>query len=361
MTTPARLSEADALEHVFHWAVNALGNRVAIETLRLWDQYVPPTAAGARAAERAFTLALLALLLRHRREGRQLAYDYYRLVRALRTGATISSDPREITVSLEELREAFDLNLDAIEEWVSGVPIFEVGDPDNDPLPDVTEELVAIEPDFILDDEVIEIDLVVDFDIDSDDDETEVEDEVTELTRNIGTRNLEKKIIRRTRKDDGDSDEASQQAKREAGNRVASTAMRVMMNASRGEAYELGSVDARIQGWVRFSTTGTPCGFCAMLIARRNIYATRNTAQHQGQNQSENKYHDNCKCVTIPIFDMDQFLDSELSSQHKYYDQLWKKHIAGKYGGVEALNAFRTLLRNMEKGIQINQSPGEAA
>lgn len=357
MTTPARQAEADRVEDAFNWAVSTLGNAAAAEAKEVWTDHIPPSVAAAQRAQRAFVAALILAIFTRRKQAEELAIAYYRLVRALRIGSTVSVGIEEqgATVSLETLRADFDAALDEVERVTTGVPVFTTGDPDNDfvdPQPDV---------EYVQDDEAIEVDQVIDLDPILDANDETAEEQLREAAENLGTRNFQKKATRATRRAREDAEPDIEGARDSAGNRQAAAAMRVMMNAARGLVYDLGSVDQKIQGWVRYSTTGSPCGFCGMLIAREDIYRTRATAQHQGNNQTENKYHDNCKCTTIPIFDLEQFLASDLSAQHKEYASLWKIHINGKYSGVDALNAFRTLLRKRDGATTIAPPLEEAA
>lgn len=356
-TTPARVAEADRVELAYYWAVSTLGNSMAVEAKELWNDHVPSSIAGARRAHRSYVAALLVLLLRYRARAHRMALAYYRLNRALRIGSTVSTgdEAEGDTVSLEQLRSDFDAELDAVEALTSGDPLFTTGNPENDFIP------TQPDPRYIVDDDAIPVDLVIDLDSIIDALDEQAETELREAAENLGTKNLEKKLTKAARRSDSDGS-GEEDAKDKAGNRQAAAAMRIMMNAARGLVYDLGSTDKKIVGWVRYSQTGDPCGFCAMLIAREDMYRTRKTAQHEGKNQVEDKYHDNCKCVTIPIFDRDQFDASSLSAQHNEYKSLWQKNIAGRYSGDDALTEWRSLIRARSAGTnQTTQAPGEAA
>lgn len=127
-----------------------------------------------------------------------------------------------------------------------------------------------------------------------------------------------------------------------------------MLNSARGLPYALGEVDEKIIGWIRFSRTGTPCGWCAMLLSRAfmkkspALYRTRASAGSSVNSAGEeaadaDKYHNNCKCVAIPVFDLAQ-LNSPLFDLNRLYATQWPKVTRG-LGGDAALAAWRRFIR----------------
>jgi hypothetical protein len=350
--------EADRLELVYYWAVTELANSMAVDARQLWIDSIPPTPQGARRASRSWITQLLALMFGYRTRAQRLAIAYYRLNRALRTDTTITLDGESAgqSVSLEQLRDEFEAVVDEIEAEVIGDPTFEM-----EGEGDFRVEQPQVE--FVIDDDDIELEEVVNVDDLIDEADRVAEEQLRELAENLGVANFEKKWDKaeaKTRVPDERKSELKEKAHEDAANRQAAAAMRIMMNAARGLVYDLSDVDLRIVGWVRYSQTGSPCAFCAMLISRKVMYKTARQAQHQGANQEEDKYHDNCKCVAIPIFDKEQFEGSDLYDQNHYYSRLWQDRIAGKYTGDEALAAWRKLLREMERETQTTQAP-EAA
>lgn len=119
------------------------------------------------------------------------------------------------------------------------------------------------------------------------------------------------------------------------------------MNAARGLTYNLADTDARVIGWARYSTTGHPCGWCAMLISRQVLYKSKGTADgsRPGVPADQNKFHDNDYCIAVPIFDRRQ-IESDLFALNRELDQLWQDEIKGKFGGADAIAEFRRLMRS---------------
>lgn len=73
-------------------------------------------------------------------------------------------------------------------------------------------------------------------------------------------------------------------------------------------------------GWARVLTGLESCGFCAMLASRGPVYGTEWLAQHRGRNQQENKYHDGCDCLLVPVFDLDDWVGRDAYDE---LEQLW--------------------------------------
>lgn len=73
-------------------------------------------------------------------------------------------------------------------------------------------------------------------------------------------------------------------------------------------------------GWARVLTGLESCGFCAMLASRGPVYGTEWLAQHRGRNQQENKYHDGCDCLIVPVFDSNDWIGMEAYDE---LEQLW--------------------------------------
>lgn len=334
MTTPARMAEADRVELVYYWALNQLGNAILIDSLDLWST-VPATQAASRASW--WLVELLKILLGFRKEAQELAIRYYRLVRALRTGTTIGIDGEVSgdTVSLEHLRQEFEDIIEEIDRETVG-----------DVAPDMGSESPGgstPEPPLELgdDEDAIEIDQEVDVnEIINAHDERD-EKQAIDTLDTLGVSNLLKKLDTLT------PDEAHEAA----GNRQAAAAMRIMLNAARGLVYDLADTDLKVLGWARYSRTGTPCAFCAMLISRGVVYKTRAQALGTDALGNPDEYHDNCRCVAVPIFLQEQE-DGDLFAQNRYYRDLWDEHIKGRFTGKDALNEWRSLLRRLNRQAQ---------
>jgi hypothetical protein len=343
--TPARLAEAERVERTYYWALNRLANSMAIDAKDLWAASVPPTPDGAQRAQRPYVAQLTSVLFSNRLRAQRLAIAYYRLQRGLTTDHTIAVDGETAgdTISLEELRVQFEDVLDEIEGVTTGDEEFVSGGTEAI-TPQAPPELQAVDEDA---DILIEAQDDLDLNALMDAADAAAEDEIRELAQKLGIDNFAKKFAAADKKREKSREAAKAKAFEDASNRQAAAAMRIMMNAARGLIYDLAGTDLRIKGWVRYSQTGKPCGFCAMLISRQVLYRTRATAQHKGENQEENKYHDNCKCTTVPIFDVAQFENSVLFNQNRYYARLWQTRINGKFSGDKALSEWRKLIREL--------------
>lgn len=350
MTTVARQAEADRVEAVYYWAVQQLGAAAATDAQALYEREVARTP---NPASTGWLRAVLRMLFGFRGPGQELATSYYRLQRALRTGTTYSFDGEDGTVSLERLRSDFEDIVDHID--------VQTGDGDGT-LPPRNLSVV--------DDEEIPLEAGPDIkQIIEELDNASQAEAVNQLDQ-LGVTNLLNDL-----EQGRDPDEAYTTAR----DRQAAAAMRITMNAARGLTYNLADTDAKIQGWIRYSTTGTPCGWCAMLLSRgltdkSGLYATRETAQGKGKNAPSvksgkaevgEKFHDNCHCVAVPIFLTAQ-ISSPLFELNREYAQLWISQVAGtKWTKLREkptdtqLTVWRRLIR--EKSSTESQAAQEAA
>lgn len=357
--TPARKAEAERVELTYYWALNQLANSMALEAKDLWAASVPPEPEGAARAARPYAAQLVSLMFAYRVRGQRLAIAYYRLNRALLTDHTIAINDESVgdTTTIEELRQEFEAVLDEIEGVAEGDEQFVSGDSEADFTLTTPPALTVVDEDAEI---VIEaLDADIDAILDAADEQAEAE--LRELADTLGIKNLQKKVAKAEGKKNREA--AKQKAYEDANNRQASAAMRIMMNAARGLVYDLAQTDLRIEGWVRYSQTGSPCGFCAMLISREVYYRTRKSAggSAPGSNDDSNKYHDNCKCTAIPIFDVELYESSPLFNQNRYYSALWKSRIEGKFGGKAALTAWRKLIRELNASNESESQTSTAA
>lgn len=353
MTSPARRAEADRVELVYYWALQQLGNALAVDALDIWAQ-VP---ASTEAARSAWWLArVIDLLFGFRSEAHDLAVSYYRLVRALRTGATAATgtETEGDTVSLNDLRDNFEEIVDHIEAETGDVPQVDLGGAPDDLMDEPPLELGD-------DNDVIEVEDIGDIGALIDDSNEAALEEAGLVLDALGTDNLLKKL----EEIDKGGTLTAEEAHALAGNRGAAAAVRIMQNAARGLVYDMADTDARVLGYARFSTTGEPCGWCAMLIARGPVYKSAASAAAQerdgarridletSQALSEaDKYHDNCRCVAVPIFAVDQY-DSPIYRQSRelraLYDSLKKLSTEERnrlYGTTDLLAILRKVMRD---------------
>lgn len=344
MTSPARQAEADRVELVYYWALQQLANQLYPEFIELWQE-VPKTS---QAATAGWWLArAVELVMRKRARARDLAIAYYRLVRALRTGYTISDPVRDEdeSVSLERLRDEFEAEVDQIAADAPEIPASEQAVSDEElelPVVDPGPEPEYDDEDFEDDDSIL-IEEIADLDRLIEEEDRAAEEEAAIILDQLGIENMLNKLEQINREKELEAQEReANEAHEAAGRRSAAAAQRITMNAARGLNYSLADTDHRVIGWARYSRTGTPCGWCAMLISRGPVYKSRQSAQ--GGAEEQNKYHDNCRCIAIPIFFESQ-MDSELFELYRKYRDMWNSRIRGKYGGDAALTEWRRIVR----------------
>lgn len=94
------------------------------------------------------------------------------------------------------------------------------------------------------------------------------------------------------------------------------------------------SRDRRVAGWMRVSTTGSPCAFCSMLISRGAAYGSKESAD------SAERFHPNCKCVAIPTY-RGVPVPPGFDKQHKFYEAEWKA-LSARLGRSPTLSDWRS-------------------
>ncbi|MGL5825552.1 MAG: hypothetical protein ACRCYU_12190 [Nocardioides sp.] len=346
MSTKARRAEAQETGAAFQIALTAIGVGAIEEALDLWEDVNPNRAAstGARWLSRATEL----VMSRHGLSGR-LAFAYFRLVRALFTGRTIAdpSSSDEQPPTLGDLRREFRELLSEVQ--ATSAPArseqarrteerFPDAEPDDDPL-------VAREGD----DEVLEVDeLEQILDLEEELDRLAREETVTTLEA-LGSKGIERRLER------GPKSLTPEQAHAESGARQAAAASRLAMNGGRSTLWAVAGQDRRVIGWVRVSRTGTPCGFCAMLLSRGAVYRSKESATSY---EDGDLYHDNCNCYAEPIYTPAQYADSRFDLNREYAE-LWPKVTKGK-SGKDALSEWRRFIRKRNADDAQEASPRAA-
>jgi hypothetical protein len=360
MTTPARIREAEEASAAFQLALAQLGVETVAEALELW-QTVNPTRLALTAElwlNKAIELILSRRLLSH-----DLAIAYYRLARALRTGTTIADPalgPPPRFVTLEALRREF---------W-------ELADVESDLPPDeVADELEELTDEQLPGadgDERIPVEELDGFDDDAERLEREAREQAAIVLDALGPLNLERKLDESGVLDDDllegltarEVDEAREKAHREAGARQAAAVDRLAKNGARDLLAAATKRDPRAIGYVRLSRTGTPCGWCAMLISRGfvpkpggrrgDLYQSQSSAGptlaqlESGEYAEGDKYHDNCNCYAEPVFSDDQLNNSPLYVLNRQYAKEWPRVTRGK-SGKAALSAWRRYIRDLQR------------
>lgn len=321
---PPRQAEAEAAQAdlAFQMALAQVGAGTLEDALELWQYLDPNDLAG---TAEAWLEAAVHLILTRRRLSRDLGMAYYRLVRALRTGKTVRDpfkpDPPYVTIDM--LRNEFAALVQDID--VAHSP---GGEGDQDDLDDETELLAedddgdtevdedtsVDETDRILLEELEELAQA----------ELEAERETEEAIRRdlafLGPNGLQATLV--DLEEDDRQEQKYAEAVQTAGARVAASAERHALNGGRGSVFHYSQLDKRVLGFARVSLSGDPCHFCAMLISRGAKYRS----ERSGSLDSEGDlYHDNCRCIAVPIFSESQYETSPAYEQNRILQGLWKK------------------------------------
>ncbi|MFE1842045.1 hypothetical protein [Streptomyces sp. NPDC059515] len=358
-------------------ALTQIGAGTVEEALKLW-QAVPPTARAATST--AWLRRAITLVMTRRRMSRDLARAYYRLARALRTGRTVADPyhPEPTYVTLDVLRREFaELVGDASDGSLEGrsgsagsdssdtSPQAATGEPgeaggEGQPVSDADAQEADDDPD---DDQIL-VEELPGLRDDEERVEREAETEARVILEALGPANLERKnAALDTAKPASDVDKAREEAHRQAGARQAATAERLVMNGGRSAVWNHMAKDRRVIGYIRLSRSGTPCGWCAMLISRGPVYKSQATAAYA----DGDAYHDNCHCYAEPVYSLAQYRGSSASSLYELnrrYEALWPKVTKG-LSGKAAVSAWRRFIRQEQKAAaqearQSNTSVQEA-
>lgn len=366
------LDEAGQASAAFQIALTRMGVSTIAEALSLWSK-VNPTEIDATAGD--WLDDAIQMILSRRGRSRELAVAYYRLVRALRTGKTVPSpnDPTPSHVTMKQLRKEF---AELVED-AKGRPRVSVAaastskdrDPDKNAEPssesgprDVAQELDELddEPDYTpgRSGDDVEVEIEFEFSKGSDaakelaelrrriaEEDRAAEEEARLVLNALGPLNLKAKL---TGADDPKAEATHSEilaAKLTAGARQASAAERVVMNAGRGEVFARAERDKRSLGFIRMSRSGTPCGWCAMLLSRGAVYFSSASA---GQTAEGDLYHDNCHCIAVPVFSPREFADSPAYALNRQYHGEWPKVTKG-LSGKAAVTAWRRHVREQQR------------
>jgi len=349
VTGKSRQAETDDVSAAFHVALTQIGAQTTAEALSLWAD-VPLDRRAATAG--GWLRKAITLVMSRRRQSRDLARAYYRLARALQTGTTVADPyhPEPAHVSLADLRREFAALAGTYTPpsepageaesgrsgQASSAPAAE--DDEQGQEPDVATEL-APEEDDQDDEEDWERVLVEDLHGLREEEERverQAEEELRIVLEALGTANLD----RRMTVEDADPGEAH----RQAGAQQAAAASRVAMNGARSSNWTHMTRDRRALGYVRLSRTGTPCGWCAMLISRGPVYKSQSSALFA----DGDKYHDNCHCYAMPVWNRDQYQSSELTALSRQFEALWPEVTKGRTG-KDAVSAWRRFIRKQQR------------
>ncbi|EFL15331.1 hypothetical protein [Streptomyces sp. C] len=370
MTRTTRQAETDDVSAAYHLALTQIGAETTVEAMRLWAD-VPANSRAVTAG--GWLRKAITMVMSRRRQSRDLARAYYRLARALQTGSTVADPyhPEPTYVTLADLRREFAALAGTYEPPAQSPS-------DRPPVQDSktsrsagTQETAAEEnrpgqaPDSSrpVDEDQDDEDQDEDFEPVTDDEEQDeeeddwdrilveelkglreeeerierqAEEELRLILEALGPRNLDQKLT----VEDADPDDAH----RQAGARQAAAASRIAMNGGRSSNWTHMTRDRRAIGYVRLSRTGTPCGWCAMLISRGAVYKTQSSALFK----DGDRYHDNCHCYAMPIWNRDQFQASELTALSRQYMALWPEVTKG-HTGKDAVSVWRRFIRQKQR------------
>jgi hypothetical protein len=323
--------EADRVDLVYSYVLSQMGAKTISEVLALWQSL--PAGQAAQTAS-AWLARAAELILTKRGKARELGLAYYRLARALRTGSTIANPLHEEepkNVSLEMLRQEFEAL---------------VAETTGDGSTEVTAESEPSD-----DDDSIEVESVSGLSEALAADESSTRSYVEELLADMADDATAKVEGIPDDTPTGDARAASKELHLQHGAMIAAAAARVAMNGGKNATNQASARDPRVIGWVRQSSTGTPCYWCAMLISRQILYKSDFTAGKGARSDGRIflgdglfKFHDNCHCVAVPVYSDADFKSNPKYAENRRYWALWEKYIKGKFSGNEALNEWRKLI-----------------
>lgn len=347
--TPEQAQEAEQASTLFHVALVSLGAQAVEEALALWDDVPPVSTVTNTVATQKWLAAAVKYVMTRRIRARDMALAYYRYQRALALGTTIALPGQDNPpyMTLPELKRQFESYMNP-------------ADPSEDGEDSDTEAPEADVPES----ERIPVELIAGLQDDLDALEQDAEQQVRENLTVLGPINQDRKARNAQVETPEQLDAAREDAHKQAGNRQAAGAARNVMNGARGSMFLAGDRDRKALGFVRVSRTGTPCGFCAMLISRgpvmkgvnrqASLYAANDGTGPKADGTivtygDMDLYHDNCQCYAIPVFALTQFTSGDIFALNREYAVLWANHIADKYFGDEALTEWRRLIREQAK------------
>ncbi|WP_353707287.1 hypothetical protein ABRQ22_14950 [Cellulosimicrobium sp. ES-005] len=350
------VEEAEQASVAFQAALTRIGVATIAEALSLWQRVNPAKAA---ATANAWLDDAVEMILSRRGQSRELAIAYYRLVRALRTGRTVPSpyDPKPTSVTIGQLRAEFAELVDSTRprERITVAPPRTSREEPRRPL-QVDPEDAPYEPARSGADEDVPIETldgsadlareVAEMEREWERELALVEDEIRIDLEALGPASLQQAVDQLDGEAPADEvDTKRDKAHGQAGARQAAAAERIVMDGGRGELYARARRDRRAVGFIRLSRSGTPCGWCAMLISRGPVYFSRASAEHSADGD---KYHDNCHCYAEPVWSVRDYRDSERYALNRQYEKEWPEVTKG-LSGKAAVSAWRRHIRIQQR------------
>lgn len=410
----ARKREADLATRQAQRALTAVGMKAAADTLILWQDTTPGN------VSTTWVETITKLVTGSNGVARTIAWAHYRLIRALFTGSTIRipGEEKKPSVQLSELREDFE---EAVAPWVAVERRLPDASPGRQPDPEkvsretpdlpvqpattptpsrptplpvreaqtskpspesnstpvaVQEKPVPEEPysasDYEDDDDRILMEEIARLEEEERRIDAALDQEAQNVIRAFAQESEAKRIAElNPRQPAKDYNAKADEIHAQAGARTAAAVDRMVKNGGRSRTFMLTTGDAGALGWMRISRTGTPCGFCAMLISRGftpkkdgglkvgALFSSKASATVKGggdRNSSDtyddgDLYHDNCNCTVVPVFDKAWAMDSPLLDLNREYAKLWPIVTEG-LGGKSAMTAWRRYFREKQKAAQ---------
>lgn len=330
MRAQDRAQEAEQASIAFHLALTKIGVDTVEQSLALWNE-MPPTPKPEITAR--WLASAIHLIMTRRNLSKQLGLAYYRLVRALRTGRTIPdpSRPEPTSVTLAELRHEF--------AALAGTTLHERVSARNAADAASDQDVIPIDPI----DGLGDIEGALDHG---------AQQEAGTVLKALGP-GVQDKLLNEidNTAPATEVDKARDQAHASAGARQAAASERVVQDGARSTIWAIADRDHRAIGWVRVSRTGTPCGWCAMLISRGPVYRSQASATFAGGASGYtdgDKYHDNCHCFAMPVFGFDEYRNSDLFALNRQYADEWPRVTSG-LSGKAAVSAWRRHIRLQQR------------
>lgn len=348
MSTRADRAEASVVALVFHAALVNLGLDTVVDSAGLWAQ-VQATPAKVATTGSAWLLDVLDLIGTRRKDARDLGTSFYRLFRALETGSTFPVEGEKAggAVSLDDLRDDFystvqkvapgtvDKDRELVDqngEVQAKVPERADADVDLEELADDLEKLLDELDDYYADEAKYRLEIEL----------GDLHDQILAIDHDRPAKEV---------------DQLRDQLLDEAGAKSAAAIERLAENGGRDVVTTAGKIDKHVIGWVRVSRTGTPCGWCAMLISRGlwqafTSKASANFATADAPKREEGEqYHENCQCYAEPIYSQEQYDEDPRFDLNRELSALWGASHMGGLSTKAALTKWRKIIRARNKRI----------
>lgn len=117
-------------------------------------------------------------------------------------------------------------------------------------------------------------------------------------------------------------------------------AQKVAADGARTTVAHLGESDGNCLGFARYSTTGTPCAFCALLLTRGMAYKSSKSAVLSARG---NSFHPNCKCVSVPVFHERSWKAGNVFALNRKFEREYRANdTVSAATGIGKLRAWRS-------------------